>query len=711
MEMEPLQILTEALHRSRSELLEEKGRQTAGKKGKARATEQDEEEEAEFRRQIEEYDNAISNVRDSFQAFMSKIKGERPPSRARSEHKFWSNSESKLLKTCFGAADEEDPIWNPLTSSYAYRETGLEPGPSCPSDNSREHQEDMKLEHRALKDASRDTKKIFAGLPQVWKYPEKTQPEALKYIPEEPTEVGAAIETLRTDHHAPTALRESATEDVDVEEDSVSRKPQGRFTQISQIVQSWVAPGLRKRLFGEKSIVDTTYQVLPDRTKIQSRLTSSNSSNLAVTNSEAGLSSASLNSTGIPPSSSSGSSKRRVLRSLRQTLGRRQSRSHSDSTGEPANLQGRSGPPNPANFVHTHAHEQSFSSGNFSQSLCEPVVSRPQRAQQQQRQKQKDDQYWHILGLDEQELGEITSEDETRRLALSFLKEDRAKQEEFELDQRLALELQLQEDGEVAARQAVLKQERLREEIERQAAAEAEHLNQELRAQEVVVQADGELAARLNDTYRALLSDREFCVQLLEREDTVEHPATPPLIGSWGEGSKARPRRDRSPLFQVPNSTQQSESQICNDRAFAQSLLEQDKKRVVREEEKVRNLTNTWRETIDKDTDRLRRRWDINPSQARASPQDWTTQQGYKQAKPGFEATQNAKSTRHDLVDEGACVICTDLFPKTQLVRPCEHFYCRGCLAGKSTPLFLQDPSRRGLTVNVFRNISTGNQR
>ena len=39
MEMEPLEILTEALQRSRLELLEEKGRLTASKKGKARATE------------------------------------------------------------------------------------------------------------------------------------------------------------------------------------------------------------------------------------------------------------------------------------------------------------------------------------------------------------------------------------------------------------------------------------------------------------------------------------------------------------------------------------------------------------------------------------------------------------------------------------------------------------------------------------------------
>lgn len=136
---------------------------------------------------------------------MCRIKRARPPSRARVEPKIWSKSDNKLPKTGFVAADDEEPIWNPLTNSYAYRETGFEPGLSCPSDGSREH----------------------------------------------------------------------------------------------------------------------------------------------------------------------------------QTLGRRHSRSHSDSAGKLARLQGWLGPPNPADFVLTLAHERSFSSGNFRQSLCEPVISRPPRAQQQ----------------------------------------------------------------------------------------------------------------------------------------------------------------------------------------------------------------------------------------------------------------------------------------------------------------------------------------
>lgn len=428
MQTEASKTLAEALQNSRSELLEEKERRTARTKGKAKVTVQDEEEEAKFRRRIEEYDIALADTRD----------------------------------TGLDIMPDEEPIWNPLTSSYAYRETGFEPGPSGLNGKSRQHQQSMKLEHEVSSDARLDIGGYFAGSSPVWmQYPEQPQQTNPRHIPEEFIEVHAGIETLRTGPPASTARREVAIDDFDSGDDQSSQTPRGRFAYMANTVQSWMAPGLRRWLFGAKSTVNATNQISPDRTRSCSRLSSSSSSKSAINSFGAGSSSASTTSTDTPQSSlSSGSSKRRSVGRLQQNLRHRRSPSHSNNTGKLAELRAKFVLPRPTPVV-SHENEPSSSSETLRQNPNENLFPRSQRAQQQRQQTL--DQERDTLGQYERGTRQIWSEDESWLLALSLDEEDRAKKEEYEHSQRVAMRLQLQEDKEVAEQQEALEKEWLQE--------------------------------------------------------------------------------------------------------------------------------------------------------------------------------------------------------------------------------------------------------
>ena len=228
MQTEALRALTEALPDSRSDpweallnlrsgLLEEEERRTASTKGKAKATEQDEEEEAVFRRRIEEIDIALSDIRDTGQ---DQGKLTRPASYAMFDLENGPESASVPSKSSLTVADDEEPIWNPLTSSYASRETGYEPGPSGLSGKSRQRRQSIKTIPCVSSDTSLDVNSNFPGSSPVWmQYPEQPQQEFLRGIPENPTEVYAGAETLRTGPPAGKVRTKAAPEDVEFGDD------------------------------------------------------------------------------------------------------------------------------------------------------------------------------------------------------------------------------------------------------------------------------------------------------------------------------------------------------------------------------------------------------------------------------------------------------------------------------------------------------------
>ena len=246
----------------------------------------------------------------------------------------------------------------------------------------------------------------------------------------------------------------------------------------------------------------------------------------------------------------------------------------------------------------------------------------------------------------------------------------------------------------MAERHDILEKELLQEELqgreallkrERRAAAlvEAERLQRGLRAQEAVLQADRESAGRLADRNGAILSDREFAERLqaeIEWGEAVELPITPAMTGYGEERSSVGSRSGRSPIDQVRNGTQQSQPRASN---------EEEMTRVVKEEGKMWSKISAWQKKTGQGADRLPGRRGIHPTKARASPQGRTSQHDQAQASRGFQAAPNFDPATNELGDEGECVACTESFPKSRLVRPCEHFYCRGCLAGKTITLMM----------------------
>ena len=674
MRTEAQETLTEALQKSRLELWEEKARRAAGTKGKATATARDEEEEAEFRRRIEDIDVALWDIRHAGRDAVDKGQGTRPRDAATVGPGYGSQPARTPAWSGVTGAGDEEPVWNPFTSSYAYRETGFEPGPSGQSGASRRHGQRVDMEQEASGDAGLGTYGDLAGSSPVWTQ-HSAQPvhKGSRHIPEEPVEAYARVKTLRTGSPASTARKEGATEVVGGGNDQSSQVPRGRFAYIGNVVQSWMAPKFGRWFFGAKSTDDATSQASPDRMQDHSRVSSSNSSKSAATSLGAGLSSASLTSTKTPRSSlSSGSFKRHIVRRLQQSLKIHRSPSHSDGACELAKLRARVASPILAPFVSSHEHEPPPLLESLRQSLREPLFPYPQEAQQQQQQQRpRVDQECDPPGHLERAMRQSWPEDETLLLALSLEEETQAQRDGYELSRRMAMQLQLQEDREMAERQEILETEWLQEEIravlepDRRAAAEAERAQQELRAQEAVLRADGELAARLSDSDRAILSDREFAEQLqaqMEREDALELPFIPPMTTYGEQRSIAGSMYGGSPMDHVRTGTQQSPLRTPNDRALAKYLHEEEKKRAAREDEKARSEVSAWQ----------------------------------KKAEQG---------------DEGECVSCTDSFQKTQLVRPCEHFYCRGCLAGKATSPSHQDSPRRGLTADVSRTVPAGDER
>lgn len=118
MEKGSSEILVEALSKSRFDLLQEKETRIAGGKGKAKVTEQDEEEEVKFRRKLEDIDATLLDIKNGHQD---------------------STKISKLPKLDLFVDEDEGLVWNPFTSSFAYRETKFEPGPSCLKDNQKKY--------------------------------------------------------------------------------------------------------------------------------------------------------------------------------------------------------------------------------------------------------------------------------------------------------------------------------------------------------------------------------------------------------------------------------------------------------------------------------------------------------------------------------------------------------------------------------------------
>ena len=584
METEALETTTERLEKSRWELLEYNERNSANIKGKAKATELDDEKEAEFRRKLEDIDKAILVIRDVGQDNIYKTTRQSLYASCNHDAGPMSTNSSYKNGITLNKDDDKEAIWNPFTNSYAYRETGLEPGPSSLGGDSRQPPQNPKQEWEVRTDSSLRRRDNLADPMPLWmRYSEQPQHEASKHVPQNTVELNGGNRPLRADPFRDTELREAAVHSLNSRDSPKSRTSLGKLAFVGNIVKS-----CSRWLFGFKHAANDTNQGSPSRNKSPSQLDSPGSSRAAITSLGTELTPASSALTETPES------------------------------------------PEDKNFL----------------------------------------------------------------LALALEEEEKAKTIEYELSRRLAIKLQLQEDRELAESQEMLEKEWLQEghrlkeaalETERRAAAETKSLQRMFQAQDIISQADAELAARLNGLSRAIQFDREIAEQLqaeMDREAVAEDSSTPLEVGLlYG----------RSPTDQVRNRTQQLQSQVSDDRAFAQILQEQEVKRAAKEEEETLSEIRAWQKKAEQGADRRQRGARTVPSIRNTFPHAQTTQPDHAQASHGLQAVPRTVPASHDLNDESECSLCTESFPTAQLVRPCEHFYCRGCLAGKTVPMSFPD--------------------
>ncbi|KAI4159751.1 MAG: hypothetical protein L6R39_000308 [Caloplaca ligustica] len=620
MQSERLTTLTRALRRQRSELLEKEEKRTANKtRGKAKASERDREEEADFKRRLAEIDDTIADVRDVGDNISNQKEAMRParngPSKNLATRQTTDEYHCALRDICndhdddtfklkekrpsgqaifydkagtTAMTEDEEPIWNPFTDSYAYRETGFEPGPSHSSRKLEQHQQDAVLEDVIPCDVTSDVNNEFKESYQdIVQYPETAERKALEHTSQEPIDAQARTETLQPNSPAVTPREIPLTENFDPGDNRSSQTLAGRLASLSNRVQAWTAPGLGRWLFGATPIVDAAGKGSSDGTKSHRRRGSSSTLSSNVTYLGSPLSSASLISNRTPESSvSSDHSPPPVLSPSKPEHG---------SSMKPEDSQSKKGNPIPG---HLSAENQGFSE-------CKWSV--PQRLQRQRLRRILQD--WDTQRQ--------KSEDRALAEALELEEEILHDNEQDELSRRLAVELQLQEDRQMAERQAESEQaevewQRGMQQVQKASSTiyEAERLRGDLRAQEAAIQADRELAARLEESEHGMLSSYEFALQLqakLERSETIE-------------------RTDRR---------------------------------------------------------HHRRSWGLIPITNQAPP---TLQPTERQASRASHAAPNINLDSNDLGALVECVACTERFPRTQLVRPCKHFYCQGCLAGKVHP-------------------------
>ena len=218
-------------------------------------------------------------------------------------------------------------------------------------------------------------------------------------------------------------------------------------------------------------------------------------------------------------------------------------------------------------------------------------------------------------------------------------------------------------------------------------------------SQERQLQADMELAIRLHEESSLMESDRALAQRLQSESsrpgsslDTIFDDMIPPLVNDPPSSQSA------GETFDTPARTTHSIFSNPFSPAFAtQSPPMQSRRRspvpIQRSEAKARRRDGHhinrqgagWSDIPDLSVfQKMQQEEDQQYAQDRAEAQriQDTLQAQDKIGQDRFKAEQ-ADIKREEFAE---CLICTEEFDRAEMLRPCKHWYCRGCLAGK-TPL------------------------
>ena len=229
-----LKTSIEALKTSHHYIVVTEEKRAANTKGKLKATEQDEEREAEINRQLVQLQIAESELRKELKQsnpdeevdLAGQSKSSRPPSYA-------SSDQHPALTAAMPAFRDEEPIYNPFTGSYAFRETGFEPGPSEPNRASKSQEDAWMLDYLS-EDNIENGGKAVANIPDG-------------------AMAGASPGQLSEDEATASRHRSDiATRGVESEDGDADRVGKRMFGNIVKFFESWTTLTVQKLFHREK---------------------------------------------------------------------------------------------------------------------------------------------------------------------------------------------------------------------------------------------------------------------------------------------------------------------------------------------------------------------------------------------------------------------------------------------------------------------------
>ena len=125
MSKQPLDIAIAVIESSRRDLVSKEEQRVAASKGKARATQEDDDREADYRRNLEEYNQALSEVHANREKQIQEVKAKNYHNPISIGPSIYGQSDAETAS--FDAASDilsdKEPFLNPFTGSLVFPET------------------------------------------------------------------------------------------------------------------------------------------------------------------------------------------------------------------------------------------------------------------------------------------------------------------------------------------------------------------------------------------------------------------------------------------------------------------------------------------------------------------------------------------------------------------------------------------------------------
>ena len=661
---EILRTSIEALQASSHQLALEQERRAGRSKGKLKATPQDEEAEAETEKRLAQLSTAASELsKELAQDDVVTVPDAVVYSKADGENRVFPHG-SPQAETATWDLQDEGPIYNPFTGHYVYRETGFEPGPSVQYEGLEKQEKASSLSIYAEDDICQSS-------------------EHGSLAPHGSTAEESLDEPAEDDSQVKWQPQNNIGHDTKPINGDVDRRVRYRLGFMVSILESWI-PFRIRGLVSQGSSFSRCKQPTESNTQHEAQTISDDANPITTSISSSTITAVASRSSESPQCLSTAPSSISSVRSI-----------------------------DDAESLRYKLHSEQRQAKQEEPGKERLVLSEQDRMEVIQLEEQ--------LGQDVDRELQVGKADADRQKALAFEQDCmEAIRLQEELDREDAREWQATQEYVKGLEEAIQLQEQfnLEEERERQATLEyVRGLEKAIQLQEEEEQIQAQQQAALIFAHdleqanlehdmqlgheRAVQQDRKLAQELqsqLDSENIVEKPVLVDRVKPQRPIAENVPQTSRASMYQrapshhESNTAQDAWTQASKDRALALELYRADQAKAVEEKARSKEL-HTWQrmfEASDTEVDHKEKAaiksaigGSVGHNQhvgGTKTPMQQARGPWAKQPSTQTCATQAAQvATANDVAD---CGICGDSIPKTQLIKPCEHYYCRKCMTG-----------------------------